>query len=141
MAESLSSLQKSEFFCQNDPPIRESFWQKDSLITHIHFELCLFRNFAQHTFFLLTLYIKRHNPNLVTIRYAERSLEFQNQLGPIFFNVSVYSNAYSETGSNNHTGPMYLTHRMGCFNSWTSWKNQFGSKLTTQNPKIINNKD
>ena len=26
-------------FCQNDPPMRESFWQKDSLITHIIFEL------------------------------------------------------------------------------------------------------
>ena len=32
----------------------ESFWQKDSLITHILFELCLFRNLAQHTLFLLT---------------------------------------------------------------------------------------
>ena len=28
-----------------------SFWQKDSLITHILFELCLFRNLAQCTFF------------------------------------------------------------------------------------------
>ena len=28
--------------CQNDPLIGESFWQKDSLITHILFELCLF---------------------------------------------------------------------------------------------------
>ena len=26
-------------FCQNDSPIRGSFWQKDSLITHIFFEL------------------------------------------------------------------------------------------------------
>ena len=26
-------------FCQNDSPMRESFWQKDSLITHILFEL------------------------------------------------------------------------------------------------------
>ena len=29
----------------------ESFWQKDSLITHILCELCLFRNLAQCTFF------------------------------------------------------------------------------------------
>ena len=28
-------------FCQNDPPMGESFWQKDSLITHILFELWL----------------------------------------------------------------------------------------------------
>ena len=28
-------------FCQNDPPIGVSFWQKDSLITHILFELWL----------------------------------------------------------------------------------------------------
>ena len=48
-------------------------------------------------------YIKRHNPNLVTLRYAEPSLEFQNQVGPIFFN------AYSEKGSNNQTGPSKRT--------------------------------
>ena len=29
----------------------ESFWQKDSLITHVLFELYLFRNLAQCTFF------------------------------------------------------------------------------------------
>ena len=45
-------------FCQNDPPFGESFWQKDSLITHILFEQCLFRNLAQCTFFLLTLYMR-----------------------------------------------------------------------------------
>ena len=28
-------------FCQNDPPMGESFWQKDSLISHILFELLL----------------------------------------------------------------------------------------------------
>ena len=28
-------------FCQNDPPMGESFWQKDSLITHMLFELWL----------------------------------------------------------------------------------------------------
>ena len=26
-------------FCQNDSPMRGSFWHKDSLITHIFFEL------------------------------------------------------------------------------------------------------
>ena len=29
----------------------EFFWQKDSLITNILFELCLFRNLALYTFF------------------------------------------------------------------------------------------
>ena len=38
-------------------PIRQSFWQKDSLITHILFELCLFRISAQCSIFLLTLWI------------------------------------------------------------------------------------
>ena len=45
------------YFCQNDSPIRESFWQKDSLVTPILFEICLFRNLAECTFFLFTLYI------------------------------------------------------------------------------------
>ena len=44
-------------FCQNDPPMGESFWQKDSLITHILFELCLFRYLAQSTYFWDTLYV------------------------------------------------------------------------------------
>ena len=29
------------FFCQNDVLLGESFWQKDSLVTLILFELCL----------------------------------------------------------------------------------------------------
>ena len=33
----------------------QSFWQKDGLINHILFELCLFRNLAQSTFFLLMI--------------------------------------------------------------------------------------
>ena len=44
-------------FCQNDSPMRGSFWQKDSFITHILFELCLFSNLAQSTFFRYTLYV------------------------------------------------------------------------------------
>ena len=38
-------------FCQNDAPMGGSFWQKDSLITLILFELCLFTYLAQSTFF------------------------------------------------------------------------------------------
>ena len=33
-------------FCQNDPPIGGSFWQKNSLITIMLFELCLFMIFS-----------------------------------------------------------------------------------------------
>ena len=46
---------KSSTLGQNDPPMGQSFWSKDSLITHILFELCLFRHLAQCTLFLLTL--------------------------------------------------------------------------------------
>ena len=38
-------------FCQNDSPMGESLWQKDSFITHLLFELCLFSNSVQSTFF------------------------------------------------------------------------------------------
>ena len=43
-------------FCQNEPPMGESFWQKDSLMTHILFELCRFRYLSQPTFFGYTLF-------------------------------------------------------------------------------------
>ena len=33
-------------FCQNDPSMGQSFWQKDSLITHTLFELCLIMIFS-----------------------------------------------------------------------------------------------
>ena len=42
-------------FGQNDSPMGRSFWPKDSLITHILFELCLFRYLAQSTYFRDTL--------------------------------------------------------------------------------------
>ena len=43
-------------FCQNDPPMGESFWQKHSLITYILFRLCLLWYLAQSTFLGDTLY-------------------------------------------------------------------------------------
>ena len=43
-------------FGQNDSPMGQSFWPKESLITHILFELHLFGNLDLCTFFLLTLY-------------------------------------------------------------------------------------
>ena len=39
-------------FCQNDPPMGESFWQKDSLSTHILFELWLITLLRFVQFFL-----------------------------------------------------------------------------------------
>ena len=35
------------FFCQNSPLMGQLFWQKNSFITHILFELCLFWYLAQ----------------------------------------------------------------------------------------------
>ena len=34
------------FFCQIDPPMSESFWQKDRMATYILFDLCLFKHFS-----------------------------------------------------------------------------------------------
>ena len=31
-------------FCQNDSPLSKSFWQKDSLVTLILFDLCIFKH-------------------------------------------------------------------------------------------------
>ena len=33
-------------FCQKDSPFRGSFWQRDSWITNIIFDLCLFEDFS-----------------------------------------------------------------------------------------------
>ena len=33
-------------FCQNDSLMGESLWQKDRMVTHILFDLCLFKNFS-----------------------------------------------------------------------------------------------
>ena len=46
-------------FCQNDSPIGGSFWQKDSLITHILFGLCLLWYLAHSQILGISLYIKR----------------------------------------------------------------------------------
>ena len=46
------------FFCQLGCPIRGPSWPKNSFITHILFELCLFWYLAQSTSFWDTLYVK-----------------------------------------------------------------------------------
>ena len=38
-------------FCQSDSPMSESFWQKNSLVSHIIFDLCLSKHFCQVTNF------------------------------------------------------------------------------------------
>ena len=53
---SVMGVQKLLSFCQIDPPIGESFWQKDSSITHILFELCLFWYLAQGQILGIALY-------------------------------------------------------------------------------------
>ena len=54
-------------FCQNDPIIGESFWQKNSLFTLVFFELCLhilifcqFANFGNQSL-VLNARPKLHN--------------------------------------------------------------------------------
>ena len=46
-------------FCQNNSPMGETFWQKDSLITQILFELCLFWYLATGQILGITLYLGR----------------------------------------------------------------------------------
>ena len=48
----------SLFFCQNDVLIGGSFWQKDSLVTLILFDLCLFKHFSLLQIFVISLYVK-----------------------------------------------------------------------------------
>ena len=46
------------FFCQNDSLMGESLWQKDSLITLVLFELCLFWYLAQSQILGNSLYVQ-----------------------------------------------------------------------------------
>ena len=34
-------------FCQIDSPMGQSLWQKDRMVTHILFDLCIFKHFSQ----------------------------------------------------------------------------------------------
>ena len=56
------------FFWQNYPLMGQSFWQKNSFITHILFEPCQFVYLAQSTYLWDTLY-KFHN-----LKLSSRSL-------------------------------------------------------------------
>ena len=58
-------------FCQNDPIIGESFWQKNSLVTLVYFELCLFWYFANSQILGISLYIQK-----LKILIVEIKLEF-----------------------------------------------------------------
>ena len=42
-------------FCQNDPPRSTSFWRKNSLVSQIFFDLCLFQHFSLSQIFFITL--------------------------------------------------------------------------------------
>ena len=48
-------------FAKNDSPIRESFWQNNSLVTHILFELCLLWYLVQSQIWCITLYIREQH--------------------------------------------------------------------------------
>ena len=53
------------FFCQNYCLIRGSFWQNDSLVTHILYELCLFWYLAHSQILGNTLYMKKAVPTCI----------------------------------------------------------------------------
>ena len=55
---------------------RKSLWQKDSLITHILFELCLFRNLAQCTFF--------SSPSIIYLIETKQTSQQTNKLIHIY---------------------------------------------------------
>ena len=51
-------------FCQSDPPMSESFWQKDRMVTHILFDICQFKhlspvaNFGYQSIILIQVFAK-----------------------------------------------------------------------------------
>ena len=71
-------------FYQNDPLIRESFWQKNSLVTHILFELCIFWYLAHSQILGNTLYVLQKNPFSQPTRDVEVLCETWIYFGVVF---------------------------------------------------------
>ena len=42
-------------FCQCIPPMSKWFWQKNRMVTHILFDLCLFKHFSMSQIFVISL--------------------------------------------------------------------------------------
>ena len=56
------------FFCQNDPLMGKSFWQNNSLLTHILFELCLFMIFSPVANLMHHPILYKNFSNLIKVR-------------------------------------------------------------------------
>ena len=54
---------------QNDLPRSTPFWQKNSLVTLILFELWLLWYLAQSQILWITLYLKNHQKNFISVRF------------------------------------------------------------------------
>ena len=71
-------------FCQNDFPMRESFWQKDSLITHILFELQPFiifspvANFGDQSLEYFVIFKYRTRPEVPVKNAGNLRARFEN---------------------------------------------------------------
>ena len=68
-------------FCQSDPPMSESFWQKDRIFTHILFDLCLFEHFTQSQVLVTSLYLSVNklqtiyrNSNSKLFKFAQKEM-------------------------------------------------------------------
>ena len=73
------------FFCQNDVLLGESFWQNDSLVTFILFELCLLWYLAQSQILVTSLYLY----------FWPFSLNLPVSLTLVFYLVTALSSAYN----------------------------------------------
>ena len=109
-------------FCRNDPPMGISFWQKDSMINHILFELCLLWTenwtetemyLAQSTSFWDTPYVNcRYYIWLCVYSYDLKSQSFH-----IFWYWATYSYKGQITkahGCKTDTKPCGLKYKSGC---------------------------
>ena len=91
----------SLFFCQNDVLIRGSFWQKNSLVTLILFDLSLFKHFSLSQIFVISLLLYLCNlgdfyvffKQLITDQITQLpsfQKEMKGQIGNFITNVTLF---------------------------------------------------
>ena len=121
----------SLFFCQNDSLMGESLWQKDSFVTLLLCELCLFLYLAKSQILGNSLYELRTMGHMCKWKpfyglFATHSLTYSNFhnikvtwdwviLGLTFytvimvpFNLAVYRTGYTSTGDITFLGKLHL---------------------------------
>ena len=68
-------------FGQIDCAMSESFWQKDRMVTHIFFDLCLFKhsrpvaNFGNQSIFSIILVASEHQNRFRIIKFRENKID------------------------------------------------------------------